>query len=694
MLSRRIYRIKLLSKLALLPVVLLPLRFSVANAQGILSIERYPYSNSTHPLFGTVTEPLTTPLTVRVTDTSGNPAPGIKVFYEAVKQPENSSGVVLGRGYVYTNSQGIARIRVTLGNVEGEYQFSARIDEPSIKPFTLFTVIARSKSWIAKLFVGLIGGLALFFLGIRQMSSGLKHGIAHKMRSILRAMSRNRIVATLFGAFITLITQSSSATAVMLVGFVQSRLLRFEQTIGMLIGAAIGTTITVQLISFRLANYSLLVVAAGFILMAIAKNRTIRSIGEAILGFGLLFYGMHLMSESMVPLRNYQPFIRVIEQLQEPLAGIVVATVFTAIIQSSAAFIGIVLTLATQGLISLEGSIPLLMGANLGTAITGILATIGANRESKKVALAYTLFKVLGILALVWFIQPFAQLVRILSPSIPTPANGNLPHLIANAHTLYNVVLALLILPFTTHFARLVSYITPKEREKGQKFKTRFIDENLLGTPSVAIALARKEVAEMAKLVYHMLELSLPLFIEKNVRSLDRVMLIEKHVNFLRDKINEYLIKLTRKEIDPHEINSTFMVMFAAKELEQIGDIISKNLLEKAEWWLGADIDFSREGKNELIEYHKLTLTQLSRTIEILETLDWHIAKKQLEHYKRFRELAVELERNHFNRLKEDINQSITSSKTHLELVSLFRAIGSHAGNIARIALNDESIRR
>ncbi|MGE0078456.1 MAG: Na/Pi symporter [Bacteroidales bacterium] len=671
--------------------------FAQSQTTLILNVEKYVEAGSVKSSgegqFAQIETRLPSPFIVQVTDTLGNPMKGVRVYFEIVKYPYGATGFQLERVSVFTNSEGLARTHLRLGNKEGEYQVVAKIKGSTIPAFTLFTVYARPSNWILMLFVGLLGGLALFFLGISQMSIGLKHGVASQLRVLLLRMSKNKYVATFFGALVTVITQSSSATTVMLVGFVQSKLLKFQQTIGMIIGAAIGTTITVQLISFKLSDYSLLIVAVGFGLMGFSKKQSVKSAGEALLGFGMLFYGMHLMSGSMAPLKTFDPFLHIIEQVQRPLIGVLVATLFTAIIQSSAAFIGIVLTLATQGLITLEGSIPLLMGANLGTAVTGIIASFSSGREAKKVAMAYTVFKFIGILLLFWLIQPFSDLVRIVTPDSIDVAQENqvlnLSRQIANAHTIYNVLLALVVLPFTNQFARIVDWVMPIFPEEKVKFRTNYIDENLLSAPSVAIGLARKELVDMAHLVKEMLDHSLEPFTDKSLKNLEHIRASEAHVNFLRDKINDYLLRITHKDIAKSQIDEVFQVMFATKELEQIGDIVSKGLIDRARWWVGSAFDFSEEGKKELAEYHKLTQKQLRRAIEILESLDIDIARRQMKKYDHFKELGIELERSHFERLKQDIGKSVESSKTHLELVGIFRTIGSHANNIARIVLEN-----
>jgi phosphate:Na+ symporter len=488
-----------------------------------------------------------------------------------------------------------------------------------------------------------------------------------------------------------MVTQSSSATTVMLVGFVQSGLLKFPQTIGMIFGAAIGTTITVQLIAFKIADYALLIVALGFALNTFSKKEGLRFAGEAILGFGILFYGMHIMSEAMHPLRTYEPFVDLLSRLQEPILGIIVGTLFTALIQSSAAFIGIMLTLATQGLISLEAAIPLLMGANLGTSITGIIAGITSGREAQKVAMTYTVFKFIGVLLLVWFITPFAHLVRYITPdTIATSTQGateNIPRLIANAHTIYNVLLTIIMLPFTGFYEKVVNWILPHGVVKKPQFTSLYLDKSLLATPAVALKLAKQEVLRLSDIVDEMVDEILIPFISKDHSPLQRIQKSEIKVDYLRDQINAYLISLTRQDVTEQSIHEAFQIMYAVKEFEQIADIVSKNLVERANWWIDSGHEFSPEGKMELREFHLLTQKQLKRAKEVFADLNLEKARKMTKKYQAFKDFGRDLERQHFARLKEDVDKSVTSSKTHLELVSMFRTIGSHANNVAQVIL-------
>ncbi|RMG34238.1 MAG: Na/Pi cotransporter family protein, partial [Methanobacteriota archaeon] len=265
-------------------------------------------------------------------------------------------------------------------------------------------------------FTQVIGGLGLFLYGMHLLSDGLKKRSGERMRRLLSALTQNRVVAVGVGAFVTMIVQSSSATTVMLVSLVQAGLMQYKQTLGIILGADIGTTITVQLIAFKLSDFSLLMIGVGFGMMILSKRQALQQFGEALMGFGMLFFGMHIMSQAMYPFRSYPPFLNLLITLENPLFGILFGTLITSLIQSSAAFIGILIALSTQGLLTLEAAIPLLFGANIGTCITAFLASLNTRKEARKVAYTHILFKVFGVLLFVGWIPQFAEFVRWISP--------------------------------------------------------------------------------------------------------------------------------------------------------------------------------------------------------------------------------------------------------------------------------------
>jgi phosphate:Na+ symporter len=635
------------------------------------------------------------PLRAKVLNHRDEPVVGIPVSFEVVSYPSGGADFQFDRRLVTTDSTGMAIVNFRLGSAGGEYRIIARIRSAGEENVQLYTIFARETNWLLFLLVGLLGGLALFLFGLDIMSRGMLRSAGNKMRSILGSLTNNRIKALGLGAFITMVIQSSSAVNVMLVSFVNAGLMQFRQTLGVILGAAIGTTITAQIIAFRLTDFSLLFVAAGFALRAFTGKENYKHAGDIFLGFGLLFFGMQIMSESMFPLRTYDPFLDLLLQLENPLYGIIVGTLFTALIQSSSAFVGILIILGTQGLISLEASIPLLFGANIGTAVTSLLACIRTGREARKVALAITFVKITGVLLFVWWINPFARFIQDISPQatglneIAVMAEV-LPRQIANAHTVFNVLVALLLLPFTGLIAMLVDRIVPAKAEK-PAFNVHHLDENVLSTPVMALNLAKKEVQRMGGIVYEMVELVLPAFLEKDRKAVDLIGEMEKNINFLRDNINAYLLRITRTTLREERVNEAFQILYTVKELELMADVVSSSLGRKAGSWIDSEYSFSSEGRTELARYHEKTLKQISRSLEVFEEVNLDKAQIIKEKHREYRNIALEFEKQHYERLKMENQATVMSSKTHLEVMAMLMNISSHATNIAHILLQWKS---
>ena len=643
--------------------------------------------------YQTVQTPAPKPLRIQVLDENSKPIKDIVVGFELISQPPSAVGFTVNPAVATSDSLGYITTYIHLGSKPGEYFVSARAIN-SKSNLIVFEAHARDSKWLFILLTGLIGGLSLFVMGMIMMSDGLKKAAGDKMRTILTGITNNRFVAVFIGATVTMIIQSSSATTVMLVGFVQSGIMTFSQSLGIILGADIGTTVTAQIIAFKLTDYALWFVAIGFGFQIFSSSSKLKEVGTSILGFGILFFGIHIMSEAMAPLRTYDPFIQILLELENPLFGILIGALLTALFQSSSAFIGIIIVISTQGMISLEASIALLLGANLGTAITAILASLKANRDAKKVALAHTIFKVIGILVFVWWIPKFAEIIQQISPQAEMGLSRIeymaqvVPRQIANAHTIFNVALTILFLPFTRKFASLIDKILPEKTiPEAVEIEVKYLDENIISTPALALSLAKQEVCRMGDMVQDMAnDIILPFFV-KDTSVLGSISRQEKQINYLRDKINSYLRKITREDIREERVNEAFQIMYTVKELEQIADLISKNLIKRAYDWVHSSHEFTEEGKKELLAHHTSTQKQIRRAITVFNDLNLEKAKEMKQKNKKYRQMAIELERQHFQRIRQDIRQSIESSEMHLELITSFKIITSHATNIARIML-------
>ena len=618
------------------------------------------------------------------------PKSGVPVEIKVLLSPDpNDKGNLFFKQRT-SNQKGIVEFNYSPGKTPGEYLLTLCLpDEQDQSDILIYKVTVRNSYWWLMVVFGLLGGLGLFLFGINFMSEGLQHTAGNKMRSILGSLTNNRFAGLGIGAFVTTIIQSSSATSVMLISFVDSGLMKFKQSIAVIIGAALGTTITIQLVALNASQYALAFVAIGFLLSFFSKVHYIKHFGQIVTGLGLLFLGLLIMSDSVVPVKTFQPVIDALVEMENPIIGIIAGIIFTAITQSASAFIGILIILGQQGLLSLEGSIPLLVGSNIGTSVTAIIAAVGTSSEAKKVAFAHTIYRVFGALLIIWWIPAFADIVRSFSFSEQAVGTSiAIPLQIANAHTLFYVVLTIISIPFTSLFARFIDKIIPAKKDQRPSFLTvQYIDNNLLSTPSLALNLAKQETIRMANIVQDMTNDILLPFVTKEPHVLPDIEKNERLVNFLRDQITKYLLQISRQNVHEDNTREAYQMLAVVKEIEQIADIVSTNLLPKARYWVSNEYSFSDEGKREIVTYHNLCQKQLRKAIEVFRDVNLIKAKTLKKKDKEYSALAIELEKSHFARLVGEVEQSVGSSKTHIELLGMLNAITRHATNIARILL-------
>ena len=542
--------------------------------------------------------------------------------------------------------------------------------------------------------IGLLGGLAFFLYGMEKMSEGLKRSAGNKMRSILAKLTKNRFIALIVGAFVTMVIQSSSATTVMLVSFVQAELMTFTQSLGVILGADIGTTITAQMVAFKLTDYALGMIAAGFAVRMFGKNDNMKSIGDILLGFGILFYGMKLMSDSMAPLRTYPQFIDMMKTMENPFMGILAGAVFTALVQSSSATTGVVIVLAQQGLITLEAGIPVILGANIGTCVTAGLASIGTQREAKRVALAHVLFKIVGVLLVVSFIQPFADIIRRVAEMF----GSGTARQIANAHTVFNVSIGLLFLPFVDLFGRFILFLLPnKAREKGIEPATWHLDDSIVSTPAIALELANAEIARMAKILRRMHNAAIMPFIvdelprdeiyPEQLSLLEGIEMREKKINFLEEKTRRYLLSISRQELaigQGSEVNSLLSLL---DSMESIGDVIVKQIVPLAKKKDTRGVDFSEEGQKELVSYHEKVGKQLRRLEKMMTKRDIVLARKVKKKKKRYAHFDSKLRSYHLERMLAMKEGTMETHTIHMELLDALNQINLFSAEIAKVML-------
>ena len=422
------------------------------------------------------------------------------------------------------------------------------------------------------LIMGLSGGLAIFLLGMDRTVSGLKGLAGNRLRWILGHLTGNRWYGAATGAGITAIIQSSSVTTVVVVGLVSAKAMTLLMSVGVIFGANVGTTITAQIIAFKVTRYALAVVAVGFAIDFFAKTERLERIGRTVLGLGLVFFGMSVMGLAMEPLQEHQGFLDAMASISNVWVGIALGAIFTALVQSSSATTAIVIAMAATSLISLELSIALVLGANIGTSVTAQLAAIGKPVDAKRVAAIHTIFNVIGVLIWIPFIQVLASLALRLSPA------DDIPRQIAWAHTIFNVANLFIFIWFTTWFARAATALI-KDRPKDEVVKTRYLSDDLLATPSIALDRARMEIARMGTRVRDMVEDGVPAAISGTAEHLRAVEAADDEVDELHAQVVAYLGRISETGITREQTNELLGLLEAAGDIEAIGDAVETNLV-------------------------------------------------------------------------------------------------------------------
>lgn len=435
------------------------------------------------------------------------------------------------------------------------------------------------------LFMSLGGGLALFLYGMDKMASGLKSALGARMKSILARFTSNRVRAALTGSAVTAVIQSSSVTTVLAVGFVSSGLMTLSQSVGVIMGANVGTTVTAQIIAFRVQEAALALIAIGFILIFPGKKDFRRQLGNVLMGLGLVFFGMSIMGDGVYPLRSFEPFIDFMSTLKHPLLGILVGAAFTALVQSSSATTGIVITLASQGLIELPAGISLIFGANIGTCVTAMLATIGKSRNAFRVAFVHVIFNVFGVLLWLAFIPQLSAWVQVLTPEASGVSGvdklaAEVPRQIANAHTIFNVANTLLLLPFAGLLARLAQVFVPKKPPKEKPSLARYLDDDVINIPTVALQNVRLETAQLARHVLEMMEEVSTVLKNPDEQTLRRIRKADNVADSLQREILSYASLVIKQNLTNEESDEIRGLMVQIDALERIGDVVSNDIVK------------------------------------------------------------------------------------------------------------------
>jgi len=541
-----------------------------------------------------------------------------------------------------------------------------------------------------KMAMQLFGGLAVFLFGMEQMADALKRVAGSRMKDILGKLTTNRFMGMLTGTFVTAVIQSSSVTTVMLVGFVTAGLMSLSQAVGVIFGANIGTTITAQIVAFKVTHYALLLVAVGFAMIFSGKSTRTKQYGTLLMGLGLIFFGMGIMSSGMKPLRSFEPFIEIMQQVSAPALGILIAAAFTGLVQSSSATTGVVIAMASQGLISLEGGIALIMGANIGTCVTAGLAAIGKPREAVRVAVAHVTFNVAGVAVAVWFIPYLADFVRTISP-IAEGATGidklaaETPRQIANAHTAFNIFFSAAFLPAAGLVARFAEWLVPdRPISVPEEIRPKYLDDNLLSTPQLALDRVRREVGRLGDLTESMLEAAFPVLISGSEEELKELAERDKDIDALHKFIIEYLGKTSVRELNPEESDEVMELVQVTNHLEQIGDIIETNLVRIGLQRLEEDVVVSGATRTVIQKYFDEVSQALRAAIKSVRDKDSEVALTVKEMKKDMSALAEQTARYELSRLVANEPNRLQTFTREMEMIETLSRIYRMSRKIAR----------
>ena len=547
------------------------------------------------------------------------------------------------------------------------------------------------------LFTGLFGGMGMFLYGMEMMSDGMKVTAGNSMRTILEKLTSNKYLAVLVGAFVTMVIQSSSATTVMLVSFVNSGLLAFSQALGVILGSNIGSTVTAQIVAFKVTDYALLLIAAGSLMSLFSKKDTVKNLGFVILGFGLLFYGMKVMSDTMKPLRADPAFNSILTSFENPFLGILAGAIFTALVQSSSATTGIVITLASGGSITLEAGIPLIFGANIGTCITALLAGLNASRDAKRVAVAHVTFNLLGVLLFCFWIPTFADFV--------SQTSQNIPRQIANAHTFFNILASIVFIPFTGFIAKtIIHYFPDKEVDRNiEKPAVLHLDESLIDQPEAAINSAQAEIKGVVGLTERIVgTLVRPFVNSKNLADVENSDLdfmsgtnqrIEK-IGFLNQKINDYLIATSKSDLSSSQSKELFTLVSIVNYLGSMNDLIKLRFVSLVSKKEGINDEFSETDQNEIIDYHKRLLKQVKRLDKFFVKFDKEKMEKIISKGKENKDIENKYKLNRLDRIKsssEDNDKSSEINQLHTQLMDVLKQVNIFIDLIADALIDLQS---
>ena len=523
--------------------------------------------------------------------------------------------------------------------------------------------------------MGLMSGLGLFLYGMKMMGEGLERAAGANLRRLLEKLTKNTFMGVLVGAVFTAIIQSSSATTVMVVGFVNAGLMNLAQATGLIMGANIGTTITGQLVAFKLTEVAPIFLLAGVVMILFFKNPRIQRIGGIVAGFGVLFVGMDLMSSAMEPLKDMPEFISLVTAFSNPVLAMLVGVAMTALIQSSSAAVGLIQILGATGVLPLQTAMYLVLGTGIGTCVTALLASVGTSPMARRVAVIHLMLNVFGttILLILFQILPVEQWIA--------SSSGDISREIANVNTLFKVFEVVVFLPFSGMLVKLSEIIVPGEEQTEDEKRLMYIDDRILSTPPIAVAQLCKEVERMGRMAVDNLEHATMDFIRGKADDVDQIEQTEDVVNFLNHEITRFMVSASQLKLPPKDMQLLASLFHVVNDLERIGDH-AENMAEYAVMRVQKKVPFSDKSMEELTDMLNRVVELCNRALTVFHTRDRGMLPKALVLEEQIDDLEKELQQTHVDRLTQGLCTP-QSGMMFSDILSNLERVADHATNIA-----------
>ena len=536
---------------------------------------------------------------------------------------------------------------------------------------------------ILKIIIGIIGSIALFLYGMKIMSKGLESLAGPKLREIIKKITSNRFSELATGFMLGGVMQSSGSAMAMVIGFVNANFLALSQCVAIILGAGLGATIVVQLIAFRLTKYALLFIGVGFFVSYVSKQKIYANIGNIAIGFGFILLALQFFGDLVVPMQTGLDFKNLLLTIsKEPILAIIISALLTAVFNSSSVMLGILIAI-TAGTphMTLATAMPIMLGANLGTCITSIIASVGTSPEAKRVALLHVTFKVIGIIL---FLPLLPYFTNFLGNN-----NFDVSRQIANAHTFFNAVLVVIFLPFVRYFADFAAKMIPSVSSSEEiGFQIKYLDYRIIENPILALGHVQKETRRLADRVQDMFDSLLNLLTKNNIDMADKIEKKEVEADTLSRSIMLYLSELGQHPLTPDESKKASSLLYIANDLEHIGDVISR-LTKLGRKKVDNALLFSKEGIEELIEMHKIVRSNFDMAVIASLTGDAKLANKVIETNEKLIRMERDLRQTHIGRLWAGQKFTLETSSIHLDMINGFQRINEHAVNIAHAVIGE-----